>query len=534
MGINLLCVCTFLTARHVAGQSATQRSIFPPNVVTGTSAVTEDGPTSSTRLITNIVTGTSAVTEEGPTSSTRLITNIVTGTSAVTEEGPTSSTRLITNIVTGTSAVTEEGPTSSTGLNTNIVTGTSAVTEEGPTSSTGLNTNIVTGASAVTEDDSTSSTRLNTTELGPVTVIDEPTLESLLAHQISEYLMRICMPFLIVAGTFGNVVVIVIHCRLPPNQKSSMSVYFTALAISDTTTLWMGWFEMLDTFGDTLSFEYHLQRDYSDVVKDVLCRIRVWISYAFGQTSAWILVFMTIHRAGHIVWPHRTTRLLTKSNAKKFVVFIVLFCTLSNAHLLYGHSMLVPVDEGSEAFCFFSFVTDSYGKFYNTVWLWEDLVMAVFLPFACLLVTNTVLVRKVGQSLREARDSLAEGRSDPFASRDKKMSSMTLTLIVTSAAFLLLTLPICVHVILEQSQLFDTVHAVENIAANSLAAIASALLWYTNLGINFYLYCLTGARYRAEFVRLLGCRGASTDQTGSLQKQSSNPSHCQTQQSSSL
>ena len=317
MGINLLCVCTFLTARHVAGQSATQRSIFPPNVVTGTSAVTEDGPTSSTRLITNIVTGTSAVTEEGPTSST------------------------------------------------------------------GLNTNIVTGASAVTEDDSTSSTRLNTTELGPVTVIDEPTLESLLAHQISEYLMRICMPFLIVAGTFGNVVVIVIHCRLPPNQKSSMSVYFTALAISDTTTLWMGWFEMLDTFGDTLSFEYHLQRDYSDVVKDVLCRIRVWISYAFGQTSAWILVFMTIHRAGHIVWPHRTTRLLTKSNAKKFVVFIVLFCTLSNAHLLYGHSMLVPVDEGSEAFCFFSFVTDSYGKFYNTVWLWAVSYTHLTLPTSC-------------------------------------------------------------------------------------------------------------------------------------------------------
>ena len=73
--------------------------------------------------------------------------------------------------------------------------------------------------------------------------------------------------------------------------------------------------------------------------------------------------------------------------------------------------------------------------------------MAMFLPFACLLVTNTVLVRKVGQSLREARDSLAEGRSDPFASRDKKMSSMTVTLIATSVAFLLLTAPVIVYMI---------------------------------------------------------------------------------------
>ena len=73
--------------------------------------------------------------------------------------------------------------------------------------------------------------------------------------------------------------------------------------------------------------------------------------------------------------------------------------------------------------------------------------MAGFLPFACLLVTNTVLVRKVGQSLREARDNLAEGRSDPFVSRDKKLSSMTITLIATSVAFLVLTSPVVVYTI---------------------------------------------------------------------------------------
>ena len=60
--------------------------------------------------------------------------------------------------------------------------------------------------------------------------------------------------------------------------------------------------------------------------------------------------------------------------------------------------------------------------------------MAVFLPFACLLVTNTVLVRKVGQSLREARDSLAEGRLDPFASRDEKLTHSDRHVCCVSAA----------------------------------------------------------------------------------------------------
>ena len=110
---------------------------------------------------------------------------------------------------------------------------------------------------------------------------------------------------------------------------------------------------------------------------------------------------------------------LTKRNAKRTVVLIVSFCTLSNAHILYGHS-LVAKDKGQKAFCFFTYVGERYGEFFNRVWVWEDMVVAVFLPFACLLVTNTVLIRKVGQSLREARDSLAEGRSDPFASRDRE------------------------------------------------------------------------------------------------------------------
>ena len=390
----------------------------------------------------------------------------------------------------------------------NTVTDTSALTEDGPKSSTRLNTNIVTGTSAVTEDDPTSSTHLNTTEVGPVTVIDEPTLESLLAYQVSEHLMHIYLPFVIVAGTLGNVVVVVIHCRLPPNQKSSMSVYFTALAISDTATLWMGWFYLLETFRVPLTVEYRVQRLDSDLVMDALCRLRVWISYAFNQMSAWILVAMTTHRAFSIVWPHRASKLSKRCNAVTVVVSIDLFCALTNAHLLYGHS-LQPTEDSQTAECFYSFVSGGYRMFFRRDWVWVDMMMAVFLPFACLLVTNTVLVRKVGQSLREARDTLAEGRSDPFASRDKKLSSMTITLIATSVAFLLLTSPIVVYMIWYGTLASDALHDVRVRATIHLASNAGLLLWYTNLGINFYLYCLTGARYRAEFVRLVGCRGSS-------------------------
>ena len=146
----------------------------------------------------------------------------------------------------------------------------------------------------------------------------------------------------------------VIYYLLPPNQTSSMSVYFTALAISDTTTLWMGWFYLLQTFGITPTVEYHMQRDNCDVM-DALCQLRVWITYGFNQLSAWILVAMTIHPAVSIVWPRRARKLSKRCNAVTVVVFIDLLCALTSAHLLHGH-FLQPTTDSQRAECFFSFL----------------------------------------------------------------------------------------------------------------------------------------------------------------------------------
>ena len=119
-----------------------------------------------------------------------------------------------------------------------------------------------------------------------------------------------------------------------------------------------------------------------------MCRIRVWTSYAFNQVSAWILVSMTIRRALGIVWPHRTRTFLTKRLAKNAVAFVVSVGTLSSAHTLYGHPLAAEDRGGQKAVCYYSFASERYGEFFNGVWV--DMVLAVALPFLCLLVTNSV------------------------------------------------------------------------------------------------------------------------------------------------
>ena len=50
------------------------------------------------------------------------------------------------------------------------------------------------------------------------------------------------------------------------------------------------------------------------------------------------------------------------------------------------------------------------------------------------------------------RGPVSEGRSDPFSSREQKLSSMTLTLIATFVAFLLLTSHVYVYMTLGRGQ----------------------------------------------------------------------------------
>ena len=84
---------------------------------------------------------------------------------------------------------------------------------------------------------------------------------------------------------------------------------------------------------------------------------------------------------------------------------------------------------------------------------------------------------------------------------------MTLILIATSVVSLLLTSPVCVYMILERTLADDMARDVRVRAASELGFSVSMVMWFTNVAINFYLYCLTGARYRAEFLRLVGCAG---------------------------
>lgn len=319
-------------------------------------------------------------------------------------------------------------------------------------------------------------------------------LESEFEFQVAVGLTKYCLPVIILAGLFGNTMVIIIQRRLKDSQNESMSIYFTTLAMSDSLLLLSNpVFTVLEANGVFLNAPL-----------EALYRLRVWIIYTTSWTSPWLLVAMTIQQAVSVVWPHKVRLLVSGRQAGTYAFVLFLLCALSNAHILYGHT-LGDQESGQIVGGVYQFASDNYREFFYTVWSWVDMSVSVLVPFALVVAANAVLIQIISWSMKDMRISFAAGNSRAFRSRETRASSMTVRLIGASVAFLLLTTPLCVCNVMLATLSSEEDNDVTQVAASQLTFTITMLLWYTNYAVNFYVYCLSGRKYRRECAQVLRC-----------------------------
>ena len=117
-----------------------------------------------------------------------------------------------------------------------------------------------------------------------------------------------------------------------------------------------------------------------------------------------------------------------------------------SSHFFYG-AALAPLYNGSDYICLYPKLAPEYNFFRDFIWTWIDALIFSLLPFAILISSNSVLIWKVSDSVRKARATVASGQCDQLSSRTKKASSLTVTLIVVSVVFVLLTGPMSLYLI---------------------------------------------------------------------------------------
>jgi hypothetical protein len=217
---------------------------------------------------------------------------------------------------------------------------------------------------------------------------------------------------------------------------------------------------------------------------------------AASMTSSWILVAMTMQRALAVTWPHRVNTLCTVRRIRAVIAGIVVVFACFYAYQLYGWG-IVNGDCAHVNSAFTEFLTKSFVI---------EIPARIILPCALLLISNVVMVIKLRETVSAAVPAQAMQNSSNFSSSTKstrasKVNSVTLTALVVSLAYLVCELPL-----LPPTYLFNTVDPLQDIETFVdiyVATWVSRTLHYANSAVNFYLYCLTGRRFRRAFFNLI-------------------------------
>lgn len=295
------------------------------------------------------------------------------------------------------------------------------------------------------------------------------------------YLWKIVPPILLLLGTIGNVLSILV-LRRPIIRKSVCSMYLVVLAITDLLVLYTGLLRqwILNTF------DFDIRATSS-----AACKIHIWILYSSMDYSAWILIAVTIERVLLLWFPNKMQCICTKKVAMLVLISIASFLLLVNSHILYGYEL----STGKTAnHC--HYVSKSYLKFWISSWPSIDLVIFCIIPVSFLVVGNILIFVKVLISRRAINRQVSTYSASSQQRRDSKFSSMTAMLIAVNCVFLVCNIPSRAFMIEHTSWSFDTCG--HNYAKMSLLWCIFNLLMYVNNSVNFLLYIISGSRFRNE------------------------------------
>ncbi|XP_070185076.1 growth hormone secretagogue receptor type 1-like [Littorina saxatilis] len=302
------------------------------------------------------------------------------------------------------------------------------------------------------------------------------------------WLWRVYPALLLILGTFGNCATIATLRRLRSGW-SSISVYLTALALTDTLMLYSGLLTLWlrQSFGVDIFFR-HI----------VACKLFPWLNNSLGALSAWLVVCLTLQRAASVIWPHRVSVICTRHRSYVVIVAVSVIIGLLYSHMIYGYDLLV----GPELTQVCGFRSAEYSQFWGGVWARVDLFIYCVVPSVVIVGGNGVLVWKLTASTRRATQKLSAGQSLQNDDRAKKTSSATITVITVSLTFVCFSLPLAIYVNSVFAKLFDRG---ETSPFHYLLYNLFMLLYLSNFAVNFYLYCLTGSRFREAFLSMLPC-----------------------------
>ena len=310
--------------------------------------------------------------------------------------------------------------------------------------------------------------------------------------------------FLVVSilGLIGNslslLTVISKRCK-----RSSFTVYIGALAVVDSCLL-------ISSLADTLLLKaYKVDLGYHGTA---ICKVIRFSQSTFRLISAWIIVAITTERALATLYPLQFKTIYGTKFGVQVVAVLAGLMSLLSAPTLYvmDYSLF---DQGP--CCVFK--DGPYFTFINETFPVVLFVSSVFLPSFIIITGNTAIVIKVRRSRRRIAPTTSNAQSTKSTSRHLVVITLLL-----SSAFFVCTAPMFVAIAVSSFAFDDT-----NDTQRQIIYSIALTLQNMNFATNFYLYILSGRRFRELFISAVKCKQRRTTvQVTSRTGQTKSSSHC--------
>lgn len=312
---------------------------------------------------------------------------------------------------------------------------------------------------------------------------------------------RYVSPFLLIFGTFGNIMIFVILKRLKL-RRSAFPVYFSALAVTALCHLYTG---LLPTW-----IEYVFYFDVYKLNSVLDCRFRNFFQFVFVSSTSWLLALMTVHRATAVLWPHYVHVFCSRRRACMATTIVVVTSMMSCIDSFMGYEEMDEFGKCKYAETEFGYIAKVYAAPFH-------MIVGFAIPLIIIIYSNIILLRSVmlislgTVSIQPPIASASNYSGATMRSGSgKQIVSLTRTLLITSSVFICLYLPYFIldiiyppHVDYVRSLQISPIEKNFSIRRLRLIRGITNQLKYLYAVVNFYLYCISGSHFRSEFISLL-------------------------------
>ena len=157
------------------------------------------------------------------------------------------------------------------------------------------------------------------------------------------------------------------------------------------------------------------------------------------------------------------------------------------------------------------------GQFYY----WLSFVIQFGLPFVSLLIMNSVIIHTIRKSfnIKGKRTGNEEGQGQSEGQGKSSEMQVYATLLLVTFSFLILTTPAYAYYL--YVNFFDYTKTVYRYAGFHLLGHASQKGLHTNYAVNFFLYVISGKKFRGDLVKLFKCNNRKLSRKMELRKKTS-------------